>query len=51
MSASCINFFETVVVVVVCLFWHYSAAYKLIVLFSLVLLSLAVILIYLSLQI
>ena len=36
-----------VVVVVVCLFWHSSAAYKLIVLFSLVLLSLAAILMYL----
>ena len=32
---------------VVCLFWHSSAAYKLIVLFSLVLLSLAAILMYL----
>ena len=36
-----------VVVVVVCLFWHSSTAYKLIVLFSLVLLSLAAILMYL----
>ena len=34
-------------VVVVCLFWHSSAAYKLIELLSLVLLSLAAILMYL----
>ena len=41
------NLCECNVVVVVCLFWHSSAAYKLIVLFSLVLLSLAAILMYL----